>query len=269
MQPTQSPPVAPPSVPATAPKKTPIDMSSLKLKMSPSVRATLAAAGVLGQRPRLIEATDEDALLKLKPMKTMVSPVKIAVAPAATMAPPPKVRRVERSSSSSSPSSSSSGSSSSSSDDDSSSEDSSDSNSSSYSSYDRSSLSSESGVSKKEESLFDIAQSQGLVNKEILMQEEEEVPTLVPPRPPVVRSFPNDIGKALVRYRERLNREENVIRIKDDNKAVSLGTSKINYIDPRIVCSWAKAQDVPISKVFSATILKKFPWAMSAENFDF
>ncbi|CAC44914.1 DNA topoisomerase type IB small subunit [Leishmania major strain Friedlin] len=262
MQPAQSPPVAPPSVPAAAPKKTPIDISALKLKMSPSVRATLAAAGVLGQCPRPIEAADEDALLKLKPMKAMAPPVKKAVAPVATTAPPPKVRRVESSSSSSS------GSSSSSSDDDSSRDDSSDSDSSSYSSDDRSSSSAESVVSG-EATLFHIAQSQGLVNKEILTQEEEEVPTLVPPRPPVVRSFPNDIGKALERYRERLNREENIIRIKDDNKAVSLGTSKINYIDPRIICSWAKAQDVPINKIFSATIQKKFPWAMNAENFDF
>ncbi|KAG5487781.1 hypothetical protein LSCM4_07459 [Leishmania orientalis] len=263
MEPTQAPPVAPPSVPTAVPKKTPVVMSALKLKMSPSVRATLAAAGVLGQRPRPTEPADEDALLRVTPMKVMAPAVNMVVTPPTTVAPPPKVRRVERSPSSSS---SSSGTSSSSPDDDSSSDASSDSDSSSYSSDDRSPSS---AVSEEEATLFDIARSQGLVNKEILTQEEEEAPTLAPPRPPVVRSFPSDIDKALARYRERLNREENIIRIKDDNKAVSLGTSKINYIDPRIVCSWAKAQDVPISKVFSATILKKFPWALNAENFDF
>ncbi|KAG5487444.1 hypothetical protein LSCM1_07397 [Leishmania martiniquensis] len=260
MQPTQIPSVAPPSVPTAVAKKTPIVMPALKLKMSPSVRATLAAAGVLAQRPQPIEAAEEDALLKVKPMKAMVPPVHMAVTP------PPKVRRVERSPSSSS---SSSGTSTSSPDSDSSSDDSSNSDSCSSSSEDRSPLSAESEVSQREATLFDIAQSQGLVNKEALMQEEEEVPTSAPPRPPVVRSFPSDIDKALARYRERLNHEENMIRIKDDNKAVSLGTSKINYIDPRIVCSWAKAQDVPINKIFSATILKKFPWALNAENFDF
>ncbi|KAG5512149.1 hypothetical protein GH5_07627 [Leishmania sp. Ghana 2012 LV757] len=260
MEPTQTPPVAPPSVPTAVPKKTPVVMSALKLKMSPSVRATLAAAGVLGQRPRPTESADEDALLRVTPMKAMAPAVNMVVTP-------PKVRRVEHSPSSSS---SSSGTSSSSPDDDSSSDASSDSDSSSYSSDDRSPSSAESAVSEEEATLFDIARSQGLVNKEILTQEEEEeAPTLAPPRPPVVRSFPSDIDKALARYRERLNREENIIRIKDDNKAVSLGTSKINYIDPRIVCSWAKAQDVPINKVFSATILKKFPWALNAENFDF
>ncbi|KAG5511610.1 hypothetical protein JKF63_07206 [Porcisia hertigi] len=267
MQPLQRPPAAPLSVPPVVAKKSPIDMSALKLKMLPSVRATLAAAGVLGQRPQQFEAANATSP-KPKLMETTAPPVTTIVASAKTMAaPPPKVRRVERSPSSSSSSSGTT----SSSDDDSSTDDSSDSDSSSYSSDvdNRASSSAESEVSDKEETLFDIAQSQGLVNTDVLTQEEEEVPAMVPPRPPVVRSFPSDIEKTLERYRERLNREESTIRIKDDNKAVSLGTSKINYIDPRIVCSWAKAQGVPINKIFSATILKKFPWALNAENFDF
>ncbi|RNC54190.1 type IB topoisomerase small subunit, partial [Trypanosoma cruzi] len=121
--------------------------------------------------------------------------------------------------------------------------------------------------------LFEIAKARGLVNERVdnkKEEEEEEVaPVGPPPRPPIVRSFPNNVDLALQRYEERLNREENMIRIKDDNKAVSLGTSKVNYIDPRIVCSWAKEYNVPIGKIFSATLQKKFPWAMGAENFSF
>lgn len=257
MQPSQTPPTAPPAVPASAPKKTPINVSALKMKMSPSVLATLAAAGVKAAHPRPTEAAqeEEDALLGLKP------------AAAAVAAPPPKMRRVERrpptpSSSSSSDSSSS--------DDSDSDESSSDAGSDSSEAQQSSSSSSTSEESVHEATLFDMAQSQGLVNKDVLSQvEEEELLSTVPPRPPIVRAFPGDIAKTLARYEERLNREENMIRMKDDNKAVSLGTSKINYIDPRIICSWAKAQDVPINKIFSATIIKKFPWAMSAENFDF
>ncbi|EPY17035.1 hypothetical protein STCU_10854 [Strigomonas culicis] len=114
-----------------------------------------------------------------------------------------------------------------------------------------------------------MALAANLVNEAVLEEAEEAPPAVAPPRPPVIRSFPTDIDKALERYQERLNREENAVRIKDDNKAVSLGTSKINYIDPRIVCSWAKEQNVPINKIFSATIINKFPWAMNSENFDF
>ncbi|ESS64196.1 hypothetical protein TCDM_07828 [Trypanosoma cruzi Dm28c] len=122
--------------------------------------------------------------------------------------------------------------------------------------------------------LFEIAKARGLVNecvdnKKEEEEEEEVAPVGPPPRPPIVRSFPSNVDLALQRYEERLNREENMIRIKDDNKAVSLGTSKVNYIDPRIVCSWAKEYNVPIGKIFSATLQKKFPWAMGAENFSF
>ncbi|WWC71911.1 uncharacterized protein I206_105870 [Kwoniella pini CBS 10737] len=44
-------------------------------------------------------------------------------------------------------------------------------------------------------------------------------------------------------------------------KDVALGTSKINYIDPRITVTWAKKYDVPLEKLFSKTLREKFPWA--------
>ena len=39
------------------------------------------------------------------------------------------------------------------------------------------------------------------------------------------------------------------MRIKDELKTVALGTSKINYMDPRITIAWCKKHDVPIEKV--------------------
>jgi len=53
---------------------------------------------------------------------------------------------------------------------------------------------------------------------------------------------------------------------KDENKAVSLTTSKINYIDPRISVAWAKKNDVPIEKIFSKKLRQKFPWAMDVDD---
>ena len=53
------------------------------------------------------------------------------------------------------------------------------------------------------------------------------------------------------------------LRDKRDNAEVSLGTSKINYMDPRITISWCKRNEVPIEKLFPKTLLKKFAWAMS------
>ena len=52
---------------------------------------------------------------------------------------------------------------------------------------------------------------------------------------------------------------------KDDNKNIALGTSKINYMDPRITISWCKNMEVPIEKIFPKTLRSKFAWAMSIE----
>lgn len=42
---------------------------------------------------------------------------------------------------------------------------------------------------------------------------------------------------------------------KEDLKTVALGTSKINYLDPRISVAWCKRQEVPIEKVNSFCII--------------
>ncbi|GIL73157.1 hypothetical protein Vretimale_4749 [Volvox reticuliferus] len=54
-------------------------------------------------------------------------------------------------------------------------------------------------------------------------------------------------------------------RSKEDLKTVALGTSKINYMDPRITVAWCKRNDVPIEKIFNKSLLGKFNWAMDVE----
>lgn len=39
------------------------------------------------------------------------------------------------------------------------------------------------------------------------------------------------------------------MQTKDDMKTIALGTSKINYLDPRITVAWCKRHEVPIEKV--------------------
>ncbi|THU95636.1 hypothetical protein K435DRAFT_666037 [Dendrothele bispora CBS 962.96] len=53
---------------------------------------------------------------------------------------------------------------------------------------------------------------------------------------------------------------------RDEGKEVALGTSKINYLDPRITASWCKIHNVPIEKLFSKTLVTKFPWAMEVDT---
>lgn len=47
----------------------------------------------------------------------------------------------------------------------------------------------------------------------------------------------------------KIEKMERDMQTKEDMKTVALGTSKINYMDPRITVSWCKRHDVPIEKV--------------------
>ncbi|GMT02473.1 hypothetical protein PENTCL1PPCAC_24647, partial [Pristionchus entomophagus] len=56
---------------------------------------------------------------------------------------------------------------------------------------------------------------------------------------------------------------------KDENKTVALGTSKLNYLDPRISVAWCKKFHVPIEKVFNKTQREKFRWAIDMASEDY
>ncbi|KAI8065550.1 hypothetical protein BC940DRAFT_304395 [Gongronella butleri] len=62
---------------------------------------------------------------------------------------------------------------------------------------------------------------------------------------------------------ERLNAIKIQATDKEENKEISLGTSKMNYIDPRIIVAWCRKHDVPMEKVYSKTLVDKFQWAQN------
>tara|TARA_B110001452_G_scaffold42271_1_gene32428 strand:+ start:2223 stop:2810 length:588 start_codon:yes stop_codon:yes gene_type:complete len=64
---------------------------------------------------------------------------------------------------------------------------------------------------------------------------------------------------------KRIEKQKSDRDEKDKLKNVSLGTSKINYNDPRITVAWCKRFDVPITKPFAKTLMAKFTWAMGVE----
>ena len=58
--------------------------------------------------------------------------------------------------------------------------------------------------------------------------------------------------------------------LKIELKNISLGTSKVNYIDPRITIAFLKRHEIPIDKIFSKTLQEKFKWAHDTDiNFVF
>ncbi len=72
--------------------------------------------------------------------------------------------------------------------------------------------------------------------------------------PPTVSSIEGRIST----WTEQIRKLEIDIRNRDENKEVALGTSKINYMDPRISIAWCKKCEVPIDKVFAKTLRDKF-----------
>jgi DNA topoisomerase-1 len=66
---------------------------------------------------------------------------------------------------------------------------------------------------------------------------------------------------------EKLKRKKT---LKKELKNLSLGTSKINYIDPRITIGFLKKHKLPIEKIFTKTLIQKFKWAFDVdENWKF
>lgn len=69
---------------------------------------------------------------------------------------------------------------------------------------------------------------------------------------------------------EKIRLAKSKKKLKVELKNVSLGTSKINYIDPRITISFMKKNKIDIDKLFTSTLQDKFSWAMDVdENYKF
>ncbi|WIA33146.1 hypothetical protein OEZ86_006296 [Tetradesmus obliquus] len=77
---------------------------------------------------------------------------------------------------------------------------------------------------------------------------------------------PDAIASKLSKKMAALEKAELQAAVKEDLKTVALGTSKINYMDPRISIAWCKRNEVPIEKVFNKSLLSKFHWAMDVES---
>jgi DNA topoisomerase-1 len=86
-------------------------------------------------------------------------------------------------------------------------------------------------------------------------------------RGPTIEKLDGQIDK----LNQRIETMKLQMEDKDANKEVALGTSKINYIDPRLTVVFSKKFNVPIEKFFSKTLREKFDWAIKSvdENWEF
>merc|ERR1711962_896921 len=75
--------------------------------------------------------------------------------------------------------------------------------------------------------------------------------------------------KTVERLKEQLAKLEMGLLDKEEGKTISLGTSKLNYLDPRISVAWTKKWDIPVEKVYNKTQKEKFQWAIDMAEPDY
>ncbi|KAJ0029629.1 hypothetical protein NQD34_004626 [Periophthalmus magnuspinnatus] len=76
---------------------------------------------------------------------------------------------------------------------------------------------------------------------------------------------------AVKRCEDQLLKMELQATDREENKQIALGTSKLNYLDPRISVAWCKKFGVPLEKIYNKSQRDKFAWAidMTEEDFEF
>lgn len=71
------------------------------------------------------------------------------------------------------------------------------------------------------------------------------------------------------RLKERLERMEVQMKLQQETRDYSLGTSLRNYIDPRVMKAWLNFVELDWTKVYTATLQRKFLWVESYKDKNF
>uniref|UniRef100_A0A6C0EAB7 DNA topoisomerase 1 n=1 Tax=viral metagenome TaxID=1070528 RepID=A0A6C0EAB7_9ZZZZ len=70
----------------------------------------------------------------------------------------------------------------------------------------------------------------------------------------------------IAKIKEKIKQMKLKKQLKSQLKNISLGTSKVNYIDPRITVAFMKSHNMGVDKVFSKTLQEKFKWAFDVDK---
>jgi DNA topoisomerase-1 len=71
------------------------------------------------------------------------------------------------------------------------------------------------------------------------------------------------------RMKERLERMEVQLKLQEETRDYNIGTSLRNYIDPRVMKAWLNFVDLDWTKVYTATLQRKFKWVESYKDRNF
>jgi DNA topoisomerase-1 len=71
------------------------------------------------------------------------------------------------------------------------------------------------------------------------------------------------VGKGVNVIQKKIETRKRQIESKSDTLSVAINTSKNSYIDPRILISWGQENELPISKIYTPVMQRKFAWALN------
>jgi len=119
---------------------------------------------------------------------------------------------------------------------------------------------------------YDAAAKTKKVSRAVYLSTEGIAEPKKPPKPKQ-RKLPStkeQLKKRIEKQKDVVAKKHIARQEKENNKTISLGTSKTNYCDPRITVAFCKRQTVPVKKILSQTLVDSFPWALdAAEDFEF
>lgn len=68
------------------------------------------------------------------------------------------------------------------------------------------------------------------------------------------------------KIKEKIKNYKSKLELVKEMKNISLGTSKANYIDPRISIAFMKKHNLPVDKIFTKALQTKFKWAFEVDQ---
>lgn len=73
-------------------------------------------------------------------------------------------------------------------------------------------------------------------------------------------------NKKIKSIKDKIKKIKDKKKNKEETKNIALGTSRENYIDPRITVAFMKKHNIPVEKIFSTKLQKKFKWAFDVDD---
>jgi DNA topoisomerase-1 len=71
------------------------------------------------------------------------------------------------------------------------------------------------------------------------------------------------------KLKERLDKLEVQLKLQQETRDYNIGTSLRNYIDPRVMKAWLNYVDLDWTKVYTATLQRKFKWVETYKDKNF